>query len=155
MSPALLIATWFGSGLLKPAPGTWGSLAAIPFAWAIVHFGESWFLLPAAVILFPIGVWAANEYDKVKGSHDASEIVVDEVVAVWITLAFVPFTWQHVLAGFLLFRFFDILKPWPISWADRQVSGGFGVMIDDVIASLYAVACLFALGFLITWIDTL
>ncbi len=155
MSPALLIATWFGSGLIKPAPGTWGSLAALPFAWVIATFGESWYLLPAAIALFPVGVWAATEYDRVKESHDSSEIVVDEVVGVWITLAFVPPDWLHYLVGFVLFRLFDILKPWPVRWADRKIAGGMGVMLDDVLAAIYAALSLYLIGMLISWSSTL
>lgn len=151
MTLSTLIATWFGSGLIKPAPGTWGTAAALPFAWAIAWFFSPLWLIVAAILLFPIGVWVANQYDAAHGSHDASEIVVDEVVGVWLVLALVPPDWLHYLVGFLLFRLFDILKPWPIRWADRKVSGGFGVMLDDVLAAGYAALAFLAIGEIISW----
>ena len=147
MTPATLIATWFGSGLLKPAPGTWGTAAALPFAWLIALYGGGLGLLVAAVVLFPIGCWAASRYDAGTGGHDNSQIVVDEVVGVWLTLCIVPPDILHYALGFVLFRIFDIIKPWPIRWADRRVGGGFGVMIDDVIAGLFAAASLYGIGY--------
>ncbi|MEQ8829706.1 MAG: phosphatidylglycerophosphatase A [Alphaproteobacteria bacterium] len=148
---ALIIATWFGSGLLRPMPGTWGTAAALPFAWAIASFSAPVWLFAAAAILFPIGVWAANRYDAMKQAHDSSEIVVDEVVGVWLVLALVPPDWLHYLAGFLLFRVFDIAKPWPVGWVDRRLAGGLGVMADDVLAALYAMAGIYGIGWLIAW----
>lgn len=143
--PAFLLSTWFGAGLLPKAPGTWGSAAALPFAWVMAWYGGPWVLLAAAVLMFAIGVWAAEIYGRRSGIKDAGPIVIDEVAGQWLTLA--PFapdprTW---LAGFLLFRIADIVKPWPASWADRSVAGGLGVMLDDVFAGLYAVAALYAL----------
>lgn len=152
MTVAGIIATWFGSGLLKPAPGTWGTLAALPFAWIIASQGGPWVLAVAALLLFPIGVWASGRYDASTGGHDASEIVVDEVVGVWIALCVVPVDWIHFIAGFLLFRLFDIWKPWPIRWVDRTVAGGLGVMLDDVLAGLAAAASLLGAGALITFV---
>jgi phosphatidylglycerophosphatase A len=153
VSPSSLIATWFGSGLIKPAPGTWGTLAALPFAWGMATWGESmgipWALAVAAIALFPIGVWAAGRHDALNGGHDSSEIVVDEVVGVWVALAFVPADWVHYIAGFLLFRLFDIWKPWPIRWADQAVDGGLGVMLDDVFAGVAAALSLWGIGALI------
>ena len=138
----VILATWFGSGLLKPAPGTWGSAAALPFAWAIATYAGSLALVPAALLLFGIGVWASNVYDRKTGGHDASEIVIDEVVGVWLTLAVIGPSLVGYAIGFALFRLFDIVKPWPVRWADRQVSGGLGVMLDDVLAAGYAALCL-------------
>lgn len=155
MTLSTLIATWFGSGLIKPAPGTWGTAAALPFAWLIAWATDPLWLIPAAAVFFVIGVWAADRYDAAHGSHDASEIVVDEVVGVWLVLSIVPPDWIHYLAGFLLFRFFDILKPWPIRWADKKVSGGFGVMLDDVLAAGYALICLYLLGEILVWSSAL
>ncbi|MEQ8441783.1 MAG: phosphatidylglycerophosphatase A [Alphaproteobacteria bacterium] len=149
MTLSTVIATWFASGLLKPAPGTWGSAAALPFAWAIATFLDPLALIPAAAILFPVGCWAADRYDRDKGSHDASEIVVDEVVGVWLTLSIVPVDWLHYAIGFAAFRLFDIIKPWPIRWVDRRVSGGFGVMLDDVLAAIYAMATVYGIGFVV------
>lgn len=139
------IATWFGAGLLKPAPGTWGSIAALPFAWGIASLYGSLGLILGAVLLFAIGVWASTIYDRKTGGHDASEIVVDEVVGVWLTLAVIEPSVLGYALGFVLFRIFDIIKPWPIRWADRRVSGGFGVMLDDVLAAGFAAALLWLL----------
>ena len=142
----IVIATWFGSGLLKPAPGTWGSAAAVPFAWIIASNAGPLALIPAAALFFVVGVWAANIYDRKTGGHDASEIVVDEVVGVWLTLAVISPSLLGYSIGFALFRLFDIVKPWPVRWADGKVSGGFGVMLDDVLAAVYAALCLWAIN---------
>lgn len=135
---AALIATWFGSGYLPKAPGTWGSLAALPFAWVILNFFPGPYLLLAAsgALLF-VGVWASALHSQTLGSHDAGEIVVDEVVGQWIVLAVAPYSPLGWLAAFLLFRFFDVVKPWPISWIDKRVTGGWGIMLDDVVAGLF------------------
>jgi len=142
--PGVLIATWFGAGLLRPAPGTWGSLAALPFAWAIMQYGDWRWLMGAAALLFPIGIWAANVYAARSGQEDAGPVVVDEVVGLWLTIAIAtPLSIGHLgwfswLLAFVCFRGMDIFKPWPVSWADSRVKGGLGVMLDDVLASLYA-----------------
>lgn len=140
--PGVLIATWFGSGYLSPAPGTWGTLAALPFAWAIVQAVPPVWLIPAAAVLFAAGTWGANRFDILTQGHDASEIVVDEVVGVWLTLGIMalhaPLSWKSWIAAFVLFRVFDILKPFPINLIDRHVAGGFGVMLDDALAGVYA-----------------
>lgn len=136
---AELIATWFGSGYLPKAPGTWGSLAALPFAWVILSFiPNPLFLLAASVALLPIGVWASGLHSKTLDTHDAGEIVVDEVVGQWIVLAVAPYSLLGWLVAFVLFRLFDVLKPWPISWIDKRVSGGWGIMLDDVAAGIFA-----------------
>lgn len=143
--PGILIATWFGSGYLRPAPGTWGTLAALPFAWLILHYGDWRWLLAASILLFPVGVWAASVYSAQSGTQDAGAIVVDEVVAMWLTLAILwplgldQTGWIIWPAAFLAFRLMDIAKPWPVSLADAKVKGGLGVMLDDVLAAIYAV----------------
>ena len=140
-SPALLIATWFGSGLLPKAPGTWGSLAALPVAWGIVTLtGTPHSLLLAALILLPIGAWAAARHSATLGTHDAGEIVVDEVVGIWLVLGVIPVAPLWWVAGFAVFRLFDVLKPWPISWLDTHISGGWGIMLDDVAAGIAGAA---------------
>lgn len=140
--PAVLLATWFGVGLLPVAPGTWGSLAALPVAWVIAaHWGAAG-LLGAAAMVFAVGCWAAGVVVVASGVKDAGSIVIDEVAAQWVVLAAAPVEPAAYILGFLLFRVADILKPWPASWADRRVSGGFGVMLDDIIAALYAAALL-------------
>ena len=136
--PAHLLATWFGIGYAPVAPGTWGSLAALPFAWGIAALAGSWALVPAAALLFLAG-WAAS--NRVVASSRSSEpqiIVVDEVVGQWLTLAVAPLDPLAYALGFVLFRAADILKPWPAGWADRQVKGGLGVMLDDALAALYS-----------------
>jgi phosphatidylglycerophosphatase A len=142
-SPSLWLATWFGSGLLRPGPGTWGTLAALPVAWVIHAAGGGWALLAAAAILFYPGVRAADGFMAASGEHDPGPVVVDEVVGVWLVLSALPRPdLAFYVLGFALFRLFDIVKPWPVSWADKRVGGGFGVMLDDVLAGLYAAAAL-------------
>jgi len=135
---AKLLAIWFGAGLLPKAPGTWGSLGALPFAYALVHWGGLEALAVATVIVFGVGVWASEITSSEMGVSDPSEIVIDEVAGQWLTLLVVPPDLILYAAGFLLFRIFDIWKPWPISWADQNVKGGLGIMLDDVIAGVYA-----------------
>ena len=149
--PGVLLATVFGIGRLKPAPGTWGSLAALPLPLLAPESFDPLYLLIAAVISFIIGCWAANRYQDLTGTHDASEVVIDEVCGQWIALSLVALTPVSILAGFVLFRLFDILKPWPIRLADRKVGGGFGVMLDDVLAGLAAAICLYALATVLGW----
>ncbi len=142
-SPVNLIATWFGAGLLRPASGTWGSLAALPFGVLLFHVGGIKLLIPATILVFAVGVWASAEFAKAQEQADPSSVVVDEVVGQWITLLVSGFTGPAMLMAFLYFRFFDILKPWPIGWIDRNVKGGVGIMLDDVLAGVFAgLACL-------------
>ena len=128
------------------APGTWGSLAALPFAWVIhQNFGALALLIAAAILYFP-GVWAANGYMAASGEHDPGPVVVDEVVGQWLVLAIIPEPDLTLYAlGFVLFRAFDIIKPWPISWADRSIPGGMGVMFDDVLAGAFGAVVLIAI----------
>jgi phosphatidylglycerophosphatase A len=138
LSAARLIASWFGSGLLPGAPGTWGSLAALPFAWLIVATNTRWILLAAVMILFFIGWVAAHFAIRDQSDQDPGWIVIDEVVGQWITLAALPLNIFAYAIGFALFRLFDIWKPWPIRAVERRCGGGFGIMIDDVLAAVYA-----------------
>lgn len=140
--PATLIATWFGSGLLPKIPGTWGSLAALPFAVALAWLGGPWLLAVSAVAVFLIGIWASDLYARRLGRDDPGSVVVDEVAGQWLTLVPVALAFEYYLPGFLLFRLFDILKPWPVNLADRKLKGGFGIMADDVLAAVYAAAAL-------------
>jgi phosphatidylglycerophosphatase A len=135
---ARLLASWFGSGFLPGAPGTWGSLAALPFAWLIVTYGGAWPLLVAATILFCIGWIVVHVAIRDQSDHDPGWIVVDEVVGQWITLCALPLNVFAYGIGFVLFRLFDIWKPWPIRAVERRCGGGFGIMIDDVLAAIYA-----------------
>lgn len=143
------IATWFGSGLSPIMSGTAGSLAALPFAWIIQSTLGSYALFIAAFAIFGIGVWASNEYLKHNpGKEDPGQIVVDEVAGQWLLLSVLVPTWQAYLVGFILFRAFDILKPWPVSWADNNVDGGLGVMLDDMLAATYPILVYVLLMFL-------
>jgi len=144
--PAAMAATWFGSGLLPIAPGTWGSLAALPFAWALALFGGWPLLLAASLGCFLVGWWAAAVYVRRTGADDPSEVVIDEVAGQWLVLAAVPLDPVLYLAGFLLFRLLDITKPWPARWADRNIHGGLGVMLDDMLAAAYGAAALAVLA---------
>ncbi len=148
MTPARVIATFFGAGLLRPAPGTWGSLAALPVALALHMAGGFPLLAVATVIAFGLGWWATAQVTVGAGDHDPSWIVIDEVAGMWIALWAVSWpAWAHGLAvtalwpgwvaAFLLFRLFDIWKPGPVGWADRK-GGPLGVMLDDVIAGVFA-----------------
>lgn len=141
-NPAVLLATWFGYGYLKPAPGTWGSLAALPFGAALYFGGGIPALVIGTMIMAIAGYWAAGQFDRLSGRHDSKEIVIDEVVGQWIALLpvffFVGLSVKYIIIAFILFRFFDILKPWPIARIDKRIKGPLGVMLDDVLAGVYA-----------------
>ena len=140
---AKILATWFGVGLLPKAPGTWGSLAALPFAWVIASWGGEQALSAAIVIVILVGWWASAYYVHETGIADPSEVVIDEVAGQWLTLLVVPPHIVYYTAGFLLFRLFDIRKPWLVGWADRKVEGGLGVMLDDIFAGIFAAIVLY------------
>ena len=127
----------FGSGLAPKAPGTFGTLAAVPIYWLIQDL--SWPIYATwLIVTFALGVYWCDRSSKQLGVHDHGGIVWDEFVGYWITMFMAPTGWLWMLLGFVLFRFFDIIKPWPIGWLDRKVGGGFGIMIDDVLAGIYA-----------------
>ena len=132
-----MLAFGFGSGLSPKAPGTMGTLAAIPLWWLLAQLPLSTYLV-VVLIAAVAGILICGRAADRLGVHDHGGIVWDEFVGFWIAMAALPVTWQSLILGFVLFRLFDILKPWPISWLDRRVSGGFGIMIDDVIAGLAA-----------------
>lgn len=134
----VMLATWFGTGLIRPAPGTMGTLAALPFGYVIAALGGPPALFVAAVAVFAAGLWAAKHYTRKSGIEDDPSIVIDEVAGLFI--AALPagqniFLWAM---AFLLFRFFDVWKPWPVSKADRELKGAAGVMVDDALAGVYA-----------------
>lgn len=133
-----LLATAGGLGKAPRAPGTFGTLAGIPFVYIFAKLNP--LLAFMATFAIVIGaVFVADAYQSAKGGdHDRQEIVIDEVAGYLITMAMIPLTWQTWVTGFLLFRFFDALKPWPISFLDRKVKGGLGVVVDDVAAGLFA-----------------
>lgn len=140
--PAFLLATWFGAGLLPKLPGTWGSLAALPFAWWLASAGGVPALGLAVALLFLLGWWASSIYVERLQLDDPGSIVVDEVAGQWLVVLLAPPDVLFYFAGFILFRIFDILKPWPVGWADRYVKGGLGVMLDDILAAAYGLAIL-------------
>ena len=146
-APETWVATWFGCGFMKPAPGTWGTLGALPFGILLMLLGGPTALFIACIITFPIGLWASEKFDQMVQSQDSSMIVIDEAVGLWIALMAAPLTPLAILASFLLFRFFDALKPWPISWLDQNIKGAMGVMIDDVAAGIAAALCVFGLEY--------
>jgi phosphatidylglycerophosphatase A len=148
--PSSLLATWFGAGLLPWAPGTWGSLAALPFGWLLFRYAGPFGLLAATAAVFATGLWAAQAYEKVAAVKDPGAIVIDEVAGQW--LALVPagiiqggLSLMGILLAFLCFRVFDVAKPWPVGWADRHLKGAFGIMADDIIAGIYAAAVVYGL----------
>ena len=138
ISVAKILATGFGSGYLPKAPGTWGSIIALPIAYVIAFWGNAELLASLIIIFFLIGIWASNITSREIGVSDPPQIVIDEVVGQWFTLLVVPPNIIFYLFGFLLFRLFDIFKPWPISWIDRNIKGGLGIMLDDLFAATYA-----------------
>jgi phosphatidylglycerophosphatase A len=119
------------------APGTWGSLASLPVAWLIASIGGWPALAVGSAVVFVVGCWAAGRAAAIAGVEDPGSIVIDEVAGQWLVLLFTPPNLFLYGAGFLLFRLFDITKPWPAGWADRHVKGGFGVMLDDLLAAIY------------------
>lgn len=142
--PVIFLATGFGSGLMRPAPGTWGTIAAVPF---VFIFGLLPLQVAVAVVAVAalIGIWLCGEACERLGVEDHGGIVWDEMVGLWVTLVWFRFDALTVLLGVVLFRIFDIAKPWPISWADETLHGGFGVMFDDLIAGICAGLVLWAL----------
>lgn len=135
-SVANFFALGAGLGLAPKAPGTFGTLLGIPLLFLMPSNLLAY--LVVLVVLFAFGVWCCDECARYLGVHDHGAIVWDEVVGYLITMMALPVTWQWILAGFIVFRIFDIAKPWPISWVDRQVKGGMGIMVDDVLAGVFA-----------------
>lgn len=138
-SPDGLLAFGFGSGLSPVAPGTAGSAVAVAPALVLAALP-----LPAAlaviVAAFFFGIWLCGRVGRRLGVHDHSGIVFDEFVGLWLVLVLIPPQWSWWLAGFVLFRLFDAVKPWPIGWLDRRIHGGLGVMLDDLLAAGFALA---------------
>jgi len=138
--PRHLLSLGFGSGLAPKAPGTFGTLAAIPFYWLMAYYLTDAVYLAVCVAAFIIGIYLCAHTIKALGVEDHPAIVWDEFVGLFITMLFVPLGLTTIILGFLLFRFFDILKPWPISVMDSRIKGGLGVMLDDVLAGCFALA---------------
>lgn len=145
---ARVIATWFGAGYVPKAPGTAGSLAAIAVAWVVHRYtGLQWGSFAyMAMLLFPVAVWSANVVARSSGLEDPQMVVVDEVVGQWLTLAgAATLNWKSWLAAFVLFRLFDMWKPFPIRGMER-LPGGLGIVADDAMAGVYGALVMFAAG---------
>ncbi len=137
----MAIATGCGSGYLPKAPGTWGSLVGV-LLWFFFHrLSPSHYGLIVAV-LFIVGTIAAGAAEKIIDHPDPGLVVIDEVVGQMIALAAAPFHPLFIILGFVFFRFFDILKPFPVGWLDSHIHGGLGIMLDDVAAGFYALLVL-------------
>lgn len=135
----IISATWFGTGFSPFASGTVGTLGAIPFYLLLSRMELPLYLLTTiAFTLF--ACWSAGYGEELWGEHDSGKIVIDEVAGYLVTMTAVPATWPGVLTGFLMFRFFDILKPQPARWFDRSLKNGYGVVLDDIMAGIYACA---------------
>ncbi len=147
----LMFLTWFGAGFSFHAPGTMGSLNAIPMAALIAWLAGSNALALASFVPFGLGMFFTARYlRKEPGDLDPQWIVIDEVVGLWITLSVVPLNVIWYVIGFGLFRLADIYKPWPVIWADQNLPGAWGIMLDDVLAGLYAAGVLLGLQYLWT-----
>lgn len=146
-SPKLLLAFGFGSGLSPKAPGTVGTLAAIPLWLLISQLSPPlyWLLICLA---FVFGIYLCGSAAKELNTHDHGGIVWDEFVGFWVVMPFIPPHAWSIVWGFALFRLFDIVKPWPINWLDKKIHGGLGIMLDDVVAGLYAAAAAALIGYL-------
>lgn len=146
-TPTGLLAFGFGSGLSRYAPGTMGTLVAVPIGLLLKGLPPAAYWI-ALALLFGLGVYLCDRASRALGRADPGGIVWDEMVGYWLAVALVPVSWAWWLAAFLLFRFFDILKPWPIRQLERRVAGGLGVMLDDAVAALYVLALLEAWNYL-------
>ena len=144
--PRNLLAFGFGSGCMPKAPGTFGTLAAVPLYLLLADLPLIAFLMVCAVG-FAVGCYLCGFASKQLDVHDHGGIVWDEFVGYWIAMIAAPAGWQWVVFGFVLFRVFDVWKPWPIKVLDEKVHGGFGIMIDDVIAGLFALVCMQAVAY--------
>lgn len=147
------LATWFGSGLIKPASGTWGTLASLPFVAAICLMDSFYLLVAFIVLTFGFGMWSTRTYLDKSGTKDPSEVVIDETCGLSVTcISYFILNIQNThgqfvyfCLAFVLFRIFDAAKPWPISWFDREIGGALGVMLDDIVAGVIASAACYGL----------
>lgn len=137
LNPVHLLALGFGSGAAPKAPGTCGTLVAVILYWPLSQLNLNQYLLMVLVTCV-VGIYLCGKTAEDLGVHDHGSIVWDEFAGFWITMIAAPVGWVWVLIGFVLFRFFDIIKPWPINWIDRKVTGGLGIMLDDVVAGVMA-----------------
>jgi len=139
--PVVFIALGFGSGMSPKAPGTAGTLITVPLVYLLQTQSLLFYSLVTLFVLLT-GPWVCGYAAKKLQVHDHSSIVYDEIAGFLITMYMMPANWTFMLAGFVLFRFFDAVKPWPISWLDKNLQGGFGIMFDDVIAGIFSLLSL-------------
>lgn len=152
-NPVHFLAFGFGSGAAPFAPGTFGTLAAVPLYLLLDFLPLSYYLL-ALIVTFALGIYLCDKTARDIGVHDHGGIVWDEFVGYWVTMLVAPQGWMWIVLGFVLFRFFDIVKPFPIGWLDKQIGGGLGIMVDDVVAGSFAWICLQMIAILLansTW----
>ena len=156
-NPWHLLATGFGSGLSPIIPGTMGTLASIPLYLLLVQLPFPVYVI-LVIVSCIIGIKICQVTSDDMGVHDHGSIVWDEFAGFWITMGLVPMVgiatddWKWLLAGFVLFRFFDMVKPWPIGWLDKRVHGGLGIMIDDIVAGIMAAISLYAVAHFAGWL---
>lgn len=149
-NPVHFLAFGFGSGAMPFAPGTFGTLVAIP-VFLLFSGLTLWLYLLLTAVMLLLGIWLCHVTAHDLGVHDHSGIVWDEIVGYLITMIAAPPTWQTIVLGFVLFRIFDILKPWPIGWVDKRVQGGLGIMLDDVLAGIFAALVLQMMLQMVPW----
>ena len=147
-SPVHFLAFGFGSGLSPKAPGTMGTLAAIPLYLMLMNLPLTGYLL-AVLLISVAGIWICGESSRRLGVHDHGGIVWDEFAGFLLTMTAAPQGWAWIVLGFALFRLFDIWKPWPVRVADRQLHGGVGIMLDDILAGIYAWLVLQAVAYVV------
>lgn len=140
-NPVHWLAFGFGSGLSPFAPGTFGTIAAVPIYYLLSGI-SIWLYLLITLVMFTIGVYLCGRTSSDLGVEDHPGIVWDEIVGYLVVMTAAPDGSIWIILGFVLFRFFDILKPWPVGWADRRIKGGLGIMLDDVLAGIYGVIVL-------------
>lgn len=146
-SPVTWVATWGGCGFIKPAPGTWGTLGGLPFGIALMYLGGVYALLIGLAIIIPLGLWASKHFEIMARDKDSGMIVIDEVAGLWIALMPALLTPWSVLLAFALFRFFDVVKPYPVSWIDKKMQGALSIMGDDLMAGIYAALVLIGINY--------
>lgn len=142
----ILLCTFFRIGNIPKASGTAASFAALFPAWLIASWFGKYTLMISALVILVVGIWATKKYLETSESKDPKEVVIDEVVGQWIALSMMPLTIHAYIIGFIAFRFFDILKPWPVSFFDKRLKNEYGVMLDDVAAGLYPAVIITALS---------
>ena len=146
----LFFATWFCTGLIPFVPGTWGSLAALPFVAGAYSLGF-FFSCISLVLIIILSIPVSGMASKIMNREDPPSVVIDEVAGIFVTLFLIPVSWTSIISGFALFRILDILKPFPAGLIDKKLKGGTGIVLDDVVAGIYANVCLRMILFAIAW----